>query len=223
MTSTLASPRVTSVLNRLFDAGRRQDEKAPAAYRDHLGSRSLEELFEHRDRAELTDELKDIYMPVTREAGEALYLLTRMRRATRVVEFGTSYAISTIYLAAAVRDNGGGTIVTTEMQADKARAAGENLAAAGLDDLVEIRVGDALDTLRDLDGPVDLVLLDGWEDLYLPVLRLVESRLTAGSVVIADDVSFFPDTFRPYLDHLSTGYCSLTVPVGNGLEISLRL
>lgn len=212
--TTLTDERVSTVLDRLYEA-ERGDEKVLAA----VASRMTADL-DPRERAEL---MAEAYLPVARQNGEFLYLLARTGAATRVVEFGTSFGISTIFLAAAVRDNGGGRIVTTELHPDKARAAAANLADAGLNDLVEIRTGDALQTLADVPGPVDLVLLDGWKDLYLPVLRLLEPAMRPGTLIIADDRDMLP---AAYLDHVSdpeNGYQSVEIPIDDGLELSLRI
>jgi Methyltransferase domain len=97
--------------------------------------------------------------------------------ARALVEFGTSFGISTSYLAAAVIDNGTGRVLSTELGATKIAAARSNLAEAGVAEAVTILPGDALSTLADIPGPIGLVLLDGWKDLCLPVLRLLEDRL----------------------------------------------
>jgi hypothetical protein len=96
------------------------------------------------------------------------------------VEFGTSFGISTIHLAAAVTDNGTGHVVTTELSTAKVKAARANLQQAGVGGVVTILAGDARQTLADVPGPIGLVLLDGWKDLCLPVLRLLEPRLAPG-------------------------------------------
>jgi predicted O-methyltransferase YrrM len=138
-----------------------------------------------------------------------------------VVEFGTSFGISTIYLAAGVTDNGTGRVVTTELNERKAAAARANLQEAGVGAAVTILLGDALETLRELSGSIGLVLLDGWKDLYLPVLRLLEPNLVPGALVLADD-STFEDT-ADYLDYVrdpANGYVTVTFPVEDGVEIS---
>ena len=140
-----------------------------------------------------------------------------------VVEFGTSFGISTLYLAAAVRDNGTGRVVTTELSAAKARAARETFAAAGLDDVITLLEGDARETLADLGASPGLVLLDGWKDLCLPVLHLLEPRLAPGTLVIADDTGL--DSMRPYLTYVrapDSGYENVAFPVEDGMEISCR-
>ena len=121
--------------------------------------------------------LKEAYIPIDRRQGKVLYLLTRATRAKRVVELGSSFGISTLYLAAAVRDQGEGSVVGSELEANKRVAATENLARAGHSDWAEIRPGDALESLATVKGPIDLLFLDGWKDLYLPMLELLEPKL----------------------------------------------
>lgn len=225
MTSTLRSDPVVSTLNRLLAAEEKQDLVAAfaAAGVDMAGDYPVD-----MSAAEMAERTKDIIMSVSKEGGHLLYLLTRAAHARTVVEFGTSFGISTLYLASAVRDNGGGQVITTELQPDKARKAQENFAAAGLDDVVDLRLGDARETLRELPGPVDLLLLDGWLDLRLPILRLVEPRLRPGALVIVDDVdldigrSFYQD----FLDHIedpANGYLSTRLPVHFGVQVCLKL
>jgi predicted O-methyltransferase YrrM len=163
-------------------------------------------------------------LAVSPQVGELLYLLTRARRPLSAVEFGTSHGISAIYLAAALRDAGTGSLVSSELLPEKAEAARANLVAAELDDLVEILAGDALETLRDVRRPVELVFLDGRNDLYLDVLRLLEPALAHDALVLADLSADDPD-LEPYLSYVrgeGSGYASLTVPFGAGLEVSLR-
>jgi len=167
--------------------------------------------------------MRSCYISVPREEGEFLYLTARALRAQRVVEFGTSFGISTIYLGAAVRDNGGGIVVGTELEPGKHERAVANLREAGLDDVAEVRLGDALETLREVPEPVDLVFLDGWKDLYLPVLKLLEPRLRPGAVVLADNIHTFRKALRPYVEYVQSGengFESTTLPISDGLEYS---
>jgi predicted O-methyltransferase YrrM len=167
---------------------------------------------------------RDLYIPISRETGEFTYLTARVGRARRIVEFGTSFGVSTVYLAAAVEDNGGGLVTSTEIEPTKAARAVENLAEAGLADVSEVLVGDALETLADLDDAVDLVLLDGWKDLYLPVLELLTPRLRPGAVVLADNIHTFRRSMRPYVRHVQSGdhgFVSTTLSIGSGYEYSV--
>jgi predicted O-methyltransferase YrrM len=130
--------------------------------------------------------------PISADQGELLYVLARAIGARRVVEFATSMGFSTVYLARAVRDNGGGIVVGSELLPEKARRARERLADAGLAEYAEIRDGDGLETLRDAGGPVDLVLLDGWPSEALPsldrrVLELLLPQLRVGGLVLDDN------------------------------------
>lgn len=219
--STLTSQPAQAVLSRLYAAEKDNEDSFTEAKRS-LAGRDLSAV----SPRELAEVFADVYMPVSRKTGDLLYLLAVASGATRIVEFGTSFGLSTIFLAAAVRDNGGGRVVTTELHPDKALAAGDNLAAAGLADMVEIRQGDALETLAELPGDVDLVLLDGWKDLNLPVLRLLEPRLRPGALVCADDLRIMPEVHAPYLAHVRSplnGYHSVELDVGDGMEISVRM
>jgi predicted O-methyltransferase YrrM len=220
MMSSLVSPRVAGVLNRLFAEAERGDplvwEQVKAEEEKRGGP---------QDEQALSDLLGQAFMPVDRPSGRFLYDLVRMQGSRTVVEFGMSFGISTIHLAAAVRDNGSGRVITTEQDAGKVQRARGHLAEAGLLDVVEIRHGDALETLRDLEGPVDLVFLDGWKLLYLPVLQLLEPRLRPGAAVVADDLVLFPDKLQSYLEYVrdpAHGYTSVEVPIGDHFELSVR-
>jgi predicted O-methyltransferase YrrM len=171
--------------------------------------------------AERAEAYQDLYIPISADAGRLLYALARAIRPQTVVEFGTSFGISTIYLAAAVADNGTGHVYTTELSGKKIAAAQANLEEAGVAGPVTILAGDALQTLADVPGPVGLVLLDGWKELCLPVLRLLEPKLGPGALVAADDITH--DGMAPYLDFIRdpvNGYVTVAFPVEDGMEIS---
>jgi len=211
----LAEPKVARVLDELHRAARQDLRRAvgvlPRFLLGRLRGRSLMQ--------SLTPSMAGgLYLPVSRRDGQLLYALARGTGARRIVEFGTSFGISTLYLAAAARDNGG-RVVTTEIEAAKCRTAEANLARAGLADVVDVREGDALATLTAADGPIDLVFLDGWKDLYLPVVELLRPALRPGAVVAADNVNFADA--RPYLDRVRGGgdFVSATLP-GGRMELS---
>jgi len=174
---------------------------------------------------EMADLLNQAYIPVSPEAGRFLYAVVRAGKPGTVVEFGTSYGISTIYMAAAVRDRGEGRVITTELHPGKARKAREHIREAGLMDFVEVREGDALDTLKDVRTGVGLAFLDGWKILYLPVLKLLEAALIPGALIVADDLDLFPEVHKPYLAYVrdpANGYISVEVPIGDRIELSVR-
>jgi predicted O-methyltransferase YrrM len=182
----------------------------------------------HLDAAQRAEVFSRVYMSVSSTGGELLYLLARAIGARTVVEYGTSFGVSTIHLASAVRDNGGGVVIGTELQTDKAAAARENFTEAGVAELIDLRVGDARTTLASLPDGVDLVLLDGWPDHALDVLRVVEPALRPGSLVVIDDVDmdFGSDVHGPVLSYLgneSNGYLSIKLPVADGVQLAVRL
>ncbi|MDT5143442.1 MAG: hypothetical protein QOD02_2636 [Mycobacterium sp.] len=176
-----------------------------------------------RTAQERADSMSDFYIPVTPEAGRLLYSLVRATRPATIVEFGMSFGISALHLASAVRDNGSGRVVTTELSAAKIAAAKQTFAETGLEDVITVLEGDALTTLADLDGPVDFVLLDGWKELYLPVIELLERRLSLGTLVVADNAE--SAELQPYLDHVrnsENGYVTANFAVreSDSMEIS---
>jgi predicted O-methyltransferase YrrM len=218
VTTTLQDARVASALDRMYTESTDQ----------FVRLRENRDVFERVAKAsaqERADALSDIYMPVTPEAGRLLYSLVRATRPATVVEFGMSLGISAIHLASAVRDNGTGRVVTTELSAAKVATAKETFAATGLDDLITVFEGDALETLTLVEGPIQFVLLDGWKELYLPVIKLLEPKLSPGALIVADNTSM--DDTRPYLDHVrdpANGYVSVNFPVreSDSMEISCR-
>jgi predicted O-methyltransferase YrrM len=168
--------------------------------------------------------MRAMYIPVSPEQGRLLYLKARELGACNVVEFGTSFGISTIYLAAAVKDNGGGCVVGSEIEPSKHARAVANLKEAGLETFADVRLGDALETLKEVPQPVDLVLLDGWKDLYLPVLKLLTPRLRRGAVVMADNIFTFRKDLRPYVEYMQSGengFESTTLRIADGFEYSV--
>ncbi|MBO0853220.1 MAG: class I SAM-dependent methyltransferase [Nocardia sp.] len=222
MTSTLHSDPVSTVLQRILTAERENDAAAFAALE------APAEILADPDAAARADKLEHIYMSVSEAGGELIYLLARASGARTVVEYGTSFGVSAIYLASAVRDNGGGTVITTELQPEKIAAATENFRAAGVGDLIELRAGDARETLTELPGPVDFVLLDGWPDLALDVLRVLEPALRPGTMILIDDVGvdFGRDVHGALLAYLAdpaNGYLSVELPVSDGIQAVVRL
>ncbi|QDY07751.1 methyltransferase [Micromonospora sp. HM134] len=209
MTTTLHDPAVRDLIVRLFTEAERDDERSPCRPAPTATPQ------------ERSDLLEDVYMPISARGGDLLYALVRAARPQTVVEFGTSYGISTLYLAAAVRDNGTGHVTTTELSATKVRAARATIEQAGFSDIVTVLEGDALTTLGAIGGPIGLALLDGWKELCLPVLRLLEDRLAPGALVVGDDSTF--ESMGDYLAYVrdpGNGYVSIDFPVEDGMELS---
>lgn len=221
MPNSLTSPPVGPLLDRLFQAADSDD----STYRVIVRERHPDG-FAGMSAQEQADAYAELYIPVSPDAGRLLYTLIRASRPETVVEFGTSFGISTIHLAAAVRDNGTGRVVSTELNAAKVARARANLTEAGLADLVTILEGDARETLAGLPGPVGFVLLDGWKRLYLPVLRLLEPWLTSGALVVADDTVSMAAQMTDYLTYVrdpAHGYLSVSFPEADGLELTCRV
>jgi len=216
----LSEPRVKETLARLHKAARGDAlvflRGLPDALAAKARGKSLFDGFEPH--------MKNAFIQISHGAGEAIYNTARAINAKRIVEFGTSFGVSTIYLACAVRDNGGGKVIGSELEPTKVAAARDNINAAGLSAYVEIREGDAMKTLADVEAPVDLVLLDGWKDLYMPLLQLLTPKLRCGSAVFADNINTFRKTLRPYVTHMrdpQNGFVTTTLSTGSGLEYSV--
>jgi predicted O-methyltransferase YrrM len=162
---------------------------------------------------------REYHLAVSPETGTLLYMLARSSGARSMVEFGTSFGISTLHMAAGLKDNGGGRLISTEFEPSKIAHARNNLRAANLDGLVEIREGDALETLaRDIPS-IDLVLLDGAKSLYLKVLDLIEPQLRVGALIVADNADWCPEYLARVRDR-ANGY--LSVPFAGDVELTMR-
>lgn len=212
MSSTLSVPSVARVLDAMHSDADRVDPPLLERARGKGGT----------ERAEI---LADAFIPVSPDAGRLLYALVCGAVPGLAIEFGTSFGLSTIYIAAATKDRRAGTVITTEMYESKAERARDYVRAAGLLDFVDLRIGDALETLKDVEDRVSFVFLDGMKDLYLPVLRMLEPVLAPGAFVVGDDLDLFPRPLEPYLNHVrdpANGYVSVTVPIGDGMELSVR-
>jgi predicted O-methyltransferase YrrM len=215
--TTLNTPPLSTLLPRLLadaEATSKQMTQLSPEERDKLRTSPT-------DYHALYSRMKDFHLAVSPETGVLLYMLARATKARAIIEFGTSFGISTLHLAAALKDNGGGQLITTEFEPSKVLHARENLAAAGLSHLVEIREGDALETLaRDLPDTIDLVLLDGAKPLYPRILSLLEKHLRVGALIVADNADWCPD----YLARVRSpngGY--LSVPFAADVELSMKV
>ncbi|MEJ1965009.1 MAG: class I SAM-dependent methyltransferase [Gammaproteobacteria bacterium] len=216
---SLSTPRVAATLQRLF----LEADVADGPLMTSMMSQGNPEQWvaqlvrdETRDLQTYYRSYADNYLAVSPDFGRFLYQCARARGAKRIVEFGTSMGISTIHLAAALRDMGGGTLIGTELEPTKVGRARANLEAAGLSDLVEIRQGDARETLAEIEGDIDLVLLDGAFTLYLPVLKLLEPHLKPGALVLAENAFEQAGGYLAYVRNPANGYVSLALPINEG-------
>jgi len=228
--NTLNSSRVAELLQALHGEAEAADREHVEAMQAKItaSGASIETLVadlladERADYHAAYRERAGNFLAVSPDYGRFLYAMARACKATRIVEFGTSMGISTIYLAAALRDNGGGHLIGSEMEDGKVARARANLEAAGLADLVDIRAGDALETLKHVGGEVDLVLVDGAFSLYLPVLKLLEPRLQPGAVILGENA--FEPAYQAYVRNPANGYVSLALPdKDRGNEFSVKV
>ncbi|MCK1617582.1 class I SAM-dependent methyltransferase [Bradyrhizobium sp. 159] len=220
----MTTPTITSLtplLDRLFDEAEAASGATLAAIADLSDADRARMMRSKTAYRDLYGRLRDAPLAVSRETGSLLYMLARSSRARAIVEFGTSFGISTLHLAAALRDNGGGRLITSEFEPSKAARARDNLSAAGVIDLVEIREGDALKTLSaDLPDTIDLVLLDGAKALYSDILDLLEGHLRPGAIIVADNADDSPDYLgrvrKPGNGYMSTAF-------SEDVELSVRI
>jgi predicted O-methyltransferase YrrM len=219
--TTLTTTPLAPLLDRLFEEAATASPATSPALIDLSAEERARLMRSKTEYLDFYGRAKDLPLAVSRETGVLLYMLARSCSARTIVEFGTSFGISTLHLAAALRDNGGGHLITSEFEPSKVARARNNLTAGGLLDLVEIREGDALQTLSvDLPETIDLLLLDGAKALYPEILSMVESRLRPGAFIVADNADYSPD----YLAHVrspATGYMS--TPFGDDVELSMRI
>ena len=199
-----------------------------------LHARSLEQPAAMDTPSPTADELKafrrDKLVALDRDKAELCYQLCRASDARRIVEAGTSYGVSTLYLAAAVRDNiratgGDGVVIGTEYEPTKAAAARAHFDEAGLSRFIDLREGDLRETLKEIEGPVDFMLVDIWIAMARPALELVAPHLRPGAIVICDNTERYRTAYADYLAFLedpARGFRTMTLPFDGGLELSVR-
>jgi len=218
MASPLNDPKLEALLDRLHAQSDAQVDETEAYYaqRERDGSLSGKKSF-----------LSDKMVALDRDKAEFCYQLCRSLRAKRVVEAGTSFGVSTLYLAAAVRDNQveNGVVIGTEYEPNKAEIARQNFREAGLSEFIELREGDLRQTLQDVGGPVDFMLVDIW-DVALPALERVSSSLRRGAIVACDNTTVAADAYRDYFEFVnnpSNRFRTMTIPFQGGLELTVRV
>ncbi len=196
--------------------------------------------------AETTTFFRDKMVALEKDKAEFCYALCRALGARRVVECGTSYGVSTLYLAAAVRDNlasrseavgdkraasssealGKSKVIATEWEAGKAAIARRNFAAAGLGQFIDLREGDLKDTLKNIEGPIDFVLLDIWSEAVMPAMSNIAPHLRQGAVIIADNTQSARRGYEAYFTFIAdpkNRLRTLTLPFTGGLEMTVRM
>ena len=225
MPSPLNDPQLEALLDRLHAQSDAQVDETNTylARRAREGTRKQDNRFDDAMHRFFADKL----VALDREKAQFCYLLCRALRATRVVEAGTSFGISTLYLAAAVRDNQveHGVVIGTEYEPKKAEAARAHFREAGLSAFIDLREGDLRQTLRDVGGPVDFMLVDIW-DVALPALELVSPNLRPGAIVVCDNTSASANAYRDYFAFVHdprNRLRTMTVPFAGGFELTVRI
>lgn len=169
-----------------------------------------------------SDWLDKVLLAVGPETGQLINILARSFKAPNILEIGTSYGYSAIWLADAARASGG-RLTTLELQEYKSAHAREMSGKAGLGEHVDFKVGDAVELIGQLPGGIDFVLLDLWKDLYVPCLEAFFPKLNPGAIIVADnmirpggeDVARYAKAVRA-----KAGVASVLLPVGSGIEVS---
>ncbi len=146
-------------------------------------------------------DMKDAYIAITKEQGEYIYDLLIREKAKNIIEFGTSFGISTIYLGAAAKKNNG-HVITTELLDSKAKIAFQNFKDADVSNYIDLRIGDATKTLQNAPDNIDFLLLDGWNDLYFPLIKLLEPKLKRGAYIYTDNINF-PGS-KPFIEYIKS-------------------
>jgi predicted O-methyltransferase YrrM len=225
---SLSTGLVADVLHRLHQEAEIADAPLMQAFASE--ARSREEIIsqaiaaENRDLNEVYQRFAGNFLSVSPRFGRFLYMCARACKAKRIVEFGSSMGISAIYMAAALRDMGGGRLIGTDIEPGKIERARANVAAAGLADLVEFRLGDARETLRAGLGEIDMVMLDGAFTLYLPILELLEPQLKPSALIVGENAFEEASGYIDYVRDPQNGYLSLSLPFdpGRGNELTIR-
>jgi len=225
MPSPLNDPKLVAFLDRLHAQSDAQADETEAYFEQRERETGLgeENLFDEKMHQFLADKM----VALDRDKAEFCYLLCRSLQARRVVEAGTSYGVSTLYLAAAVRDNQveNGVVIGTEYEPEKAEVARENFKQAGLREFIELREGDLRETLQDVGGPVDFMLADIWE-VALPALELVSPSLRPGAIVAADNTTASAGMYTEYFEFVNdpvNRLRTMTMPFEGGFELTVRI
>ena len=222
MLSVLNDPKLDRMLPELHRTSKTQDT---AIERYYFHERTGPWLgMEPRDHAFMADKL----VALEREKAEFCYMMCRAIGARRIVEVGTSFGVSTLYLAAAVRDNGGGVVFAAENEPIKAQHARVNFEAAGLTSFIEFHEADVIQACADFGGPIDFVLFDIWGHVVPPVLDVLLPRLRVGAVICTDNTGGersrqnYAGLFE-ILESPACGFRTMTLPFDGGFELSIKL
>ena len=224
--SVLNDPKLDALLETLHAQSKAQEPATWEHFSQAWQTKTPVDLGQGEGRRFMADKL----VALERDKAEFCYLTARALGACNIVEAGTSYGVSTLYLAAALRDNaraGGkkGKVIATEYEPAKAKAARANFEKAGLSDVIELREGDLRETLKHIATEIEFVLIDIWIPMALPALSLVARHLRKGAVAVCDNTKQFRDDYGDYFAFLAeprNGFRTTTLPFDGGLEFSVK-
>ena len=182
----------------------------------------LEALQAERERRRQAGEDIQPLWCLPRDAATMLHILVAATRARRVLEIGTSSGYSGTWIASALPEYG--QLVTIEAEPQKIELARRTFAEAGLAGRIQLIEGRALDVLPDIPGPFDIAFLDAVKEEYVAYFDAVAPKLLPSGLIIADNVLTHRDALQPYVEYVRSqaGFISVTVPIGNGLEVTMK-
>jgi len=218
--SVISDPKLQALIDRLQAVSQGQEAETGVFFAERARKAELNwDGFDETSHRYLADKL----VALEPDKADFCHLVCRSLRARRIVEVGTSFGVSTLYLADAIRANGGGVVIGTEYEPAKAAAARANFAEGGLADLIDLREGDLRETLTTIEGPVDFVLMDIWVEMARPAIELIHPHIRPGGVIVADNTERVRQPYRHFFEFVdSHGYSRMTLPFEGGLEYIVR-
>lgn len=220
--SVLADPALQALVGRLHAQSLAQEAATGAWFeaRAKKGELSWDGLDEKSHRY-----MADKLVALEPDKAEFCHLMCRTLRASRIVEVGTSHGVSTLYLADAIRANGGGLVIGTEHEPAKASAARAHFAEAGLSEFIELREGDLRATLKVIEGPIDFVLMDIWAEMARPAIELIAPHLRPGAIIVTDNTARVRHAYQAFFEFIedpANGFSTMTLPFEGGLELTVK-
>jgi len=168
---------------------------------------------------------KDTFFPlIGPEKGQVLARMVAMAKPKLILEIGTLVGYSAILMAKYLPENG--RIITCEIDKKSALEASRNVSLAGFSNKIQIIVGDAKKTIKNIKEQIDLLFLDAAKEEYLKYLKLAEPNLKLKGLVVADNVKIFKGNMEDFLDYVrnSGKYKSETFDFGqDAVEVSIKL
>ena len=223
----IGDDKVSAVLDRLYTEHEGQQQTIGDYFRARAGEPDFDRAgFDDAGHAFMADKL----VALDRDKAEFCYQVCRALRAKQVVEAGTAFGVSTLFLAAAVRENlkedgGKGKVYGAEYEPGKTLIARQNFVEAGLSEFIDLRDGDILQAFQDLPAPIDFLLIDIWVPMARPVLEAFSARLRPGAVIVCDNTAQFRESYRDFFEFIKdqeNGLHSMTLPFDGGLELAVK-